>query len=109
MKRGPKHHTLTLDEFINGGKLEIWSQSCRMIYTLHDRIFVKRLCQYENAQSEVEQIFNELGLQGNPELPKAQSNIRKDRRPYQEVLTASQAKKIASLYEEEIEIAGYLF
>ena len=109
MKHGSKNQLLSLDEFIHGGKLEAWAKECRSIYTLDNRVRVSRVCKYENAQREIDAIFNELCLTGNPELPKAKGDIRKDRRSYRDILSEQQAKTIASLFENEIDLGSYQY
>jgi len=109
LNRGEGPELLPLEEFINGGKLEEWAANCRRIYTIEGRLCVTRLCKYENAQSEIEQIFKELELSGNPQLPRAKGNIRTDRRSYRDILSQQHAKTIARLFEYEIELGGYQF
>ena len=109
IKRKTTHEALTLDEFIHCGRLERWAHSCRRIYTINGHMCMSRMCKYENAQEEVELIFRELSLSGNPQLPMAKSHIRKDRRSYQDILSQQQAREISRIFEYEIELGSYQF
>ena len=73
------------------------------------KIMVKCLYRYENLQETIESIFNELNLTGNPQLPRAKSNLRTDKRPYKDLLDSSQKNKIERIFAQEIEWGKYQF
>ncbi len=79
------------------------------MYTLNGKLVVNRLCRYENIQTEVNRIFEELNLPGVPKLPEAKRQFRSDRRHYRDVLNDEQAARIASIFKREIELSGYSF
>ena len=89
--------------------LEKFATSCRLIYSDQGNILVKHLYRYENLQETVENIFNELKLTGNPELPRAKSNLRTDQRPYRDLLNSNQKNKIEHIFAQEIELGKYQF
>jgi len=109
LKKDNKMQSLDLDTFINGGMLESFATSCRLIYSDQKRILVKHLFRYENLQETMHSIFNELNLTGNPELPRAKSNLRTDKRHYREILNQSQKNAIEQIFDREIEWGKYKF
>ena len=68
---------------------------------------VARHGRYEDAQAELNRLFDELNLEGNPQLPHAKRQFRSEKRPYQDVLTKAQASRIGKIFEREIALAGY--
>ena len=100
---------LDLDTFINDGTLERFALSCRAIYSHQGNILVKHLFQYEKLQETIDNIFNELDLPANPQLPKAKSHLRTDKRRYQELLNLNQKLKIEQIFSQKIELGKYNF
>lgn len=98
-----------MDTFIDGGMLDKFARSCRSIYSDEGKIMVKCLYRYENLQETIESIFNELNLTGNPQLPRAKSNLRTDKRPYKDLLNSSQKNNIERIFAQEIEWGKYQF
>ena len=94
LKKDKKWHSLDLDTFINDGTLEAFATSCRSIYSHEGEILVKHLYQFEKLQETIENIFKALNLTGNPELPRAKSNLRSDKRSYRELINSSQKIKL---------------
>ena len=109
LKKDNRLHSLELDTFINDGTLERFAASCRSIYSHQGKILVKHLYQYEKLQQTIENIFNDLKLAGNPQLPRAKSHLRSDKRPYRESLNSDQKNKIAHIFAQEIEWGKYQF
>ena len=109
LKKDQRLEPLDLDTFINDGTLEKFAISCRSIYSDQGNILVKHLYRYENLQETVENIFNNLNLTGNPQLPKAKSDLRTDKRPYRDLLNTNQKHKIEHIFAQEIEWGKYLF
>jgi len=79
------------------------------MYTINGKLAINRLCLYENSQAEVNQIFEELSLHGEPKLPNTKRQFRNDRRHYRDVLNDNQAAQIAKIFEKEIELAGHSY
>ena len=109
LKKDQRLQSLDLDTFIEGGMLDKFARSCRSIYSDQGTILVKHLYRYENLQETVESIFNDLNLTGNPQLPRAKSNLRTDKRPYKDLLNSSQRNNIEHIFAQEIEWGKYLF
>lgn len=104
-----RHKDLDLDTFINGGLLENFATSCRSIYSHQGKILVNRLYRYEQLQEAIENLFNDLNLTGNPQLPKAKSALRTDKRPYKEILNSNQKDAIERIFYQEVEWGKYHF
>ena len=109
LKKDQRLQSLDLDTFIEGGMLDKFARSCRSIYSDQGNILVKHLYRYENLQETIESIFNDLSLTGNPQLPRAKSNLRTDKRPYQDLLNSNQKSNIERIFAQEIEWGKYQF
>ena len=109
LKKDQRLQSLDLDTFIEGGMLEKFAISCRSIYSDQGEILVKHLYRYENLQETIQVIFNELNLTGNPQLPRAKSNLRTDKRPYRDLLNTNQKNQIERIFAQEIEWGKYQF
>lgn len=100
---------LTMDEYLESGELPINFP----LYTEMDnpkKIIVDRVIFYETLLNDLGEIFPDLGIRFNGSLGvNAKSEYRTDRRPYQEILTESQAELIHKIYLPEIEMHGYRY
>lgn len=76
-------------------------------YTIDGRIAVDRVCLYENLQQELEKIGTRLGLPEPLELPRAKGALRKDKRPFHEILSEREIEKVRELFQQEFELFGY--
>ncbi|GMR18818.1 MAG: hypothetical protein BMS9Abin33_1261 [Gammaproteobacteria bacterium] len=77
-------------------------------YQNPDRIIVDKVVKYEYLAKELSEIFDQFGIPFDGNLGnRAKGGYRKDRRDYREVLTASQADKIAKIYHQEIKLLNY--
>ncbi len=74
------------------------------------RVIVDRVLKYENLMDELGETFRMLGIpfEGSLNID-AKSEYRTDRRPYQEVFNAEQARYIGMAFAKEIELHGYRF
>ena len=109
LKKDDKYQSLDLDTFLSNGMLQEFATRCRSIYSYQGEILVKRLYQYENLQEAVIEIFDELTLTGNPQLPQAKVNLRTDKRHYREILNTNQKNLIERIFSKEIEWGNYQF
>ena len=104
-----KSQPLSLDSFLNSSKIEGIAKRSQEMYTLNGKLAVNRLCRYENVQTEVNRIFEELNLPGDPKLPEAKRQFRSDNRHYRDVLNDEQAARIGLIFKREIELSGYSY
>ena len=109
LKKDNRHQSLDLDTFLSNGMLERFAKNCRSIYSHQGTVLVKRLYQYENLQEAVIEIFDELNLTGDPQLPQAKANLRTDKRHYRDILDTRQKNKIEQIFCQEIEWGNYKF
>jgi hypothetical protein len=97
---------LTLDRFLVGNDFPINHPK----YTDGDRIIVDRVLRYERLNEELGDVFGSLGIPFDGSLGvNAKSEYRNDRRPYREVYTPAQAKRVEELFAPEIALHGYTF
>ena len=109
LKKSEQLQSLDLDTFIHGGRLEKFAASCRLIHSSQGKILVNKLYKYERLEETIENLFRELDLAGNPQLPRAKSTLRTDKRHYRDMLSSYQAKKIERIFAQEIEWGQYQF
>jgi len=79
------------------------------LYTIDGEVAVDKICRFEDIKEELESIRLQLQIPEKLELPRAKSSFRKDKRDYSEVLSKEESKKIADLFENEIELMSYEF
>jgi|TARA_Y200000002_G_scaffold9283_1_gene7678 hypothetical protein len=72
-------------------------------------MLVKKLYKHEHLQETIQNLFKELDLTGNPQLPRAKSTLRTDKRHYRDMLSSGQAKTIEHIFAQEIEWGHYQF
>jgi len=119
--RNPWDKTLSHYHMVNdrsGGKvsLERYFKEKRFcinypLYTSHKgNLLVDRVIKYESLMKDLDDIFQNLGIPFEGSLGvRAKSEHRKDRRPYQEVLTPEQRFAIQTAFDREIKMHGYVF
>ncbi len=97
---------MTLDKYMSRGEFCLNYPR----YTDGERIIVDHVAKYENLSRELGEIFSRLGVPFEGSLNAyAKSGYRKDRRPYQQVLTKKQSCIIKAAFQREIEFHGYSF
>ena len=57
-------------------------------------MLVKKLYKHEHLQETIQNLFKKLDLTGNPQLPRAKSTLRTDKRHYRDILSPDQAETI---------------
>lgn len=78
-------------------------------YTIADKLVVDKVCSYENLPQEMEWVAKKIGLPETPVLPHAKGGVRKDKRPYQEVIGEKERIQIQTICQKEIDLLGYTF
>ncbi|MEL6338647.1 MAG: hypothetical protein AAFQ65_01940 [Myxococcota bacterium] len=107
LRRSPLHRIddlESLDDYFDRGL------SCRNyeLYTKCGRLLVDRVLRYEALDSELTDVFSQLGVPFLGSLrTRAKSQFRYDRRHYSEVLTGAQIERVADLHQDEISLMGY--
>ena len=70
---------------------------------------VDEVFRYEQLGAEMERLARIVGLPDVPALPRAKGNTRTDRRPYSEVLSDEDRRRVAEYYNFEIDYLRYDF
>lgn len=81
------------------------------IYTdANGLVLVDKVVKYESLIDDLEIIFQGLGIPFEGSLGvRAKSEHRKDKRPYQDVISDTQREIIEKAFAREIEMHGYVF
>jgi hypothetical protein len=78
-------------------------------YTQGDQLLVDQVIRFEDLAAGMEEVRARIGAPELPEIPRAKSAFRTDRRPYWEVLAPDERDRIAEVFSKEIEHFGYTF
>ncbi|MBK7644986.1 MAG: hypothetical protein IPJ19_18400 [Planctomycetes bacterium] len=97
----------TLAEFLRSNKAR--AASSFQLYSHEGAVLVDRVCLYEDMARELEALRQRLELPQLPELPRAKSRFRADRRHYSEVLGPEEQEAVAQLFAREIALLHYRF
>ncbi|WP_138434664.1 sulfotransferase family 2 domain-containing protein [Winogradskyella algicola] len=119
-ERNPYEKALSL--FFHEGGYEKWTSLKNFIeqgglkvikgydqYTVNNVVAVDDVFKYENIPTALDVIAKKINLQQKIELPKTKlkSQFRKDKRPYDEVLSQEEKDLIATIWAREIKLMGY--
>lgn len=100
---------LTLESYITRGRFCFNYPFYLSPFT--KEVVVDQIVRYEDLEEEVNGVASVLGLprkfEGSEYREKA--DVRKDRRPYQEVFSRDQAALIKNVFQREIRLLGYEF
>ena len=95
-----------MSEWIRGGGLK--SLRIPGIYVIDGKVAVDEIFRYEDLDGAMRTIAERLSLPEVPKLPMTKHKTRKDRRPYQEVLSEADLQAIVDHCGEEfLERLGY--
>jgi hypothetical protein len=97
----------SLSEFIMSN--ELYNVSDWRLYTRNGKVIVDHVARYESIKQELQYVFSELGVATLDCLPRAKGAFRKDHRPYWEVLSSNERRRIADVFANEIHHWGYTF
>ncbi len=80
------------------------------LYAIHGKVAVDRVVRYENLRCGLSEIWEWVGIPGEPELPHAKGSLRPpDAQDYRSMFCDDDAALIARVCREEIEVHGYTF
>ena len=100
----------SLSEFIVSNKpRDLMSRKGLKLYMIDEAVVVDDIYRYEDLPEALDRIRDKLALPDRLVLPDAKAHIRKDRRPYWEVLSRGDAERIARIFSKEIKLHGYTF
>ncbi len=77
------------------------------IYSIDDQVGVDTVLRFERLEDDLARLVEELGVTPRFGLPGAKTGIRPPRTPAHEVLSITQARRVAELARREIETFGY--
>jgi hypothetical protein len=100
---------LTPGEFIGHPRTRRLNDNGWGVYTIDGAVAVDRVCRYEDLAAELAFLQQRLGLRAPLAMPRTKHTSRGDRRPYREVLSADDARRIGEIFADEIALMGYAF
>ncbi len=107
MMRHQEGVELTLDEYFRRG---LFCRNSPLYTDRRGRLLVDRVLKYEALDSELKEVFQQLGVPFNGTLRvNAKGEYRADRTAYQQVLTKAQAREVERVFSDEIAMHGYTF
>ena len=70
---------------------------------------VDRIYDFHNLMYDVASLYQRLGLEFDGLLPREKTDIKVDRKPYQEYYSSKSREKVAEVFSREIELLKYSF
>lgn len=90
---------------------EIWIEQLsnnRRLYRIRGQMALDRVLRYENLDAELAEVWQQLDLPGEPDLPRAKGNARPAGH-YRELYTDASRERVATVFADTIEAFGYEF
>ena len=90
---------------------EIWIEQLannRRMYRIGGKMALDRVLRYENLDAELQEVWEHLGLPGEPDLPRAKGQARPAGH-YRDLYTPASRKRVAEVFADSIETFGYEF
>lgn len=97
---------ISIKEYIESGEAKK-NASNYHLYSSNGKVIVDKVYRYEDLQKALNDLSMRFGVEKPIELPRAKGNIRKDKRPYEEVLTEELIQIIGKEFKDEIELLCY--
>jgi hypothetical protein len=80
----------------------------RRMYRIRGRLVVDRVLRYEHLDTELAEVWEHLGLPGEPDLPRAKGNARPAGH-YRELYSDASRERVGQVFADAIEAFGYEF
>ena len=90
---------------------EIWIEQLsnnRRLYRIRGEMALDRVLRYEDLDVELGEVWQQLELPGEPDLPRAKGNARPAGH-YRELYTPASRERVATVFADTIEAFGYEF
>ena len=90
---------------------EIWIEQLsnnRRLYRIRGQMALDRVLRYENLDADLTDVWRQLDLPGEPDLPRAKGNARPAGH-YREHFTDASRERVATVFADTIEAFGYEF
>ena len=79
------------------------------IYSIDDQVAVDYVIRFEDLETGVRHVFNEIGASGEIELPRLRTQFRRNKATYRDAYTPELRELVGSWYHREIAAFGYEF
>lgn len=97
----------TFSAFLRSQRAHLLHRRGWGLYTIEDAVVVDDVLRYEDLATELERVRSQLGMPDELELPRAKGEYRADRRPYSEVMSATEIEEIRRKFADEIALMAY--
>lgn len=90
---------------------QIWIEQLsnnRRLYRIRGQMALDRVLRYENLDAELTDVWHQLDLPGEPDLPRAKGNARPAGH-YRELYTDASRARVADVFADTIDAFGYEF
>ena len=78
------------------------------MYRIRGRLAVDRVLRYEHLDTELAEVWQHLGLPGEPDLPRAKGHARPAGH-YRELYSDTSRERVATVFADAIEDFDYTF
>lgn len=95
------------DQYVDEVWIEQLANNKRM-YRIRGRIAVDRVLRYERLADEFAEVWEHLGLPGEPELPRAKGQARPEGH-YRDLYTPASRERVRQVFSDTIDAFGYEF
>jgi hypothetical protein len=100
---------LTLDSYLAQGRYPL-NYPLYLDPAAGNGLLVDRVIRYEHLHADLAEVMDRLGIPFDGSLAiRAKGQLRRDRRPYQEVYTEEQRAVVEKAFDREIRLHGYRF
>ncbi len=93
-------------DFVRSPMVENYATKNARIYRLRGEIAVDRICRYESLTEDVAEVWEQLGLPGDPALPRAKAGVR-PAGSYADYYDPDTAAHVAEVFAPMIRDLGY--
>jgi hypothetical protein len=105
-RRSRRFADMSLSDFLASSELLRYSNWS--MYTVNDALVVDAVLMYEHLEEDLDRVRSRLNLPPLT-LPHAKGDVRTDRSPYREVLSAADRGRIEDVYAHELDHFKYVF
>ena len=96
-----------ISEFIRSPTIKALRTRGFEVYTIRCNVVVDKVCRYEALETELQEVYERVGIHERVSLPMAKANYRTDTRHYREIFSCEDKDLIAQMFADEIRLLGY--
>src|SRR3954454_15671260 len=93
--------------YVNSDAVETFATKNQRIYRIKGEVAVDRVLRYESLADELAEVWDELDLPGEPDLPHAKSGTRPRGPSYRSYYDDASRERVAALFALPIQDLGY--